>query len=134
MSNSKPEYYLFLDTSAPEATVMLCELNSGKLDFKDRVNWFAGRYLSKTLSHQVTYLIRNNKLLFKDLSGVSVFPGPGSFTGLRIGVSFANALAFGLKIPTYEATQNGQIDLLSPLEIVVPNYGAEPKITTPKLK
>lgn len=36
---------------------------------------------------------------WKDLSGIEVETGPGSFTGLRVGVSVANALGFALGIP-----------------------------------
>ena len=36
---------------------------------------------------------------FKDLKEVEVEIGPGSFTGLRVGVSVANALGYSLNIP-----------------------------------
>ncbi len=36
---------------------------------------------------------------FKDLSAVSISSGPGSFTGLRIGLSTAKGICFGLQIP-----------------------------------
>ncbi len=39
------------------------------------------------------------KMTFKDLNGIEVETGPGSFTGLRVGVSVANALGFSLGIP-----------------------------------
>lgn len=38
-------------------------------------------------------------LTFKDLSAVAISKGPGSYTGLRIGVSTAKGLCFGLDIP-----------------------------------
>jgi tRNA threonylcarbamoyladenosine biosynthesis protein TsaB len=38
-------------------------------------------------------------LKFKDLAKIQVKTGPGSFTGLRVGVSTANALGFSLGIP-----------------------------------
>ncbi|HET9946566.1 MAG TPA: tRNA (adenosine(37)-N6)-threonylcarbamoyltransferase complex dimerization subunit type 1 TsaB [Patescibacteria group bacterium] len=34
-----------------------------------------------------------------DLTEIQVGEGPGSFTGVRVGLSVANALAFGLEIP-----------------------------------
>ncbi len=36
---------------------------------------------------------------WEDLEGIEVEKGPGSFTGLRVGVSVANALGFALGIP-----------------------------------
>jgi len=35
----------------------------------------------------------------KDISGIFVVEGPGSFTGLRVGVNFAKTLAYGNRIP-----------------------------------
>lgn len=37
--------------------------------------------------------------LFAKLGGIEVETGPGSFTGLRVGVSVANTLGFSLGIP-----------------------------------
>jgi tRNA threonylcarbamoyladenosine biosynthesis protein TsaB len=36
----------------------------------------------------------------EDLSEIQINPGPGSFTGLRVGLAIANAMSFVLKIPT----------------------------------
>ena len=44
-------------------------------------------------------LLKKNDLTLKDLDGIDVFEGPGSFTGLRVGISIANALGFLLQIP-----------------------------------
>ena len=44
-------------------------------------------------------LLKQHKLTLKDLTKIEVNPGPGSFTGLRVGVSVANALGALLKIP-----------------------------------
>ena len=44
-------------------------------------------------------LLQKNKLKIEDLEKVEVNKGPGSFTGLRVGVAIANALSFLLKIP-----------------------------------
>lgn len=53
-----------------------------------------------------------------DITQIEVNPGPGSFTGTRVGVAIANALGFSLKLPV-----NGQTP---PIEVV---YSQEPSIT-----
>jgi hypothetical protein len=74
-----------------------------------------------------------------ELSGLIVFTGPGSFTGLRIGVTTLNAIAYAEDISVVgvggenwlekgvKRLQNGEND-----KIVTPNYGAEPNISKPK--
>lgn len=44
-------------------------------------------------------IIKEAGINFKDLSAIAVSQGPGSYTGLRIGVSAAKGLCFALDIP-----------------------------------
>ncbi|MCD4731841.1 MAG: tRNA (adenosine(37)-N6)-threonylcarbamoyltransferase complex dimerization subunit type 1 TsaB [Bacteroidales bacterium] len=44
-------------------------------------------------------LMKENQISFKDLDVVAVSKGPGSYTGLRIGVSTAKGLCYALDIP-----------------------------------
>ena len=44
-------------------------------------------------------LLHKNNSKIEDIGKVEVNKGPGSFTGLRVGVAIANALSFLLKIP-----------------------------------
>ncbi len=43
-------------------------------------------------------ILKINNLKLKDINEIKVNTGPGSFTGLRVGISIANALGFFLKI------------------------------------
>lgn len=44
-------------------------------------------------------ILRENEVQAKDLSAIAVSKGPGSYTGLRIGVSAAKGLCFALDLP-----------------------------------
>ena len=119
---------LYLDTSELTAhlAVYVDEIK------KSEERWEAGRELSATLSKKFNGILKNSNLKTSDLTSICVFVGPGSFTGLRIGLSFANGLAYALSIPIYETKVKDLIDLSEPREIAVPFYGAEPKITKSK--
>lgn len=47
----------------------------------------------------VELLLEKHNLTLTDLTEIEVTDGPGSFTGLRVGVTIANTLAYLLKIP-----------------------------------
>src|SRR6476620_4220596 len=44
-------------------------------------------------------LLEKNNCQFSDLSAVAISMGPGSYTGLRIGVSTAKGLCYALDVP-----------------------------------
>lgn len=47
----------------------------------------------------IVEILRRNTLNLKDINKIEVQTGPGSFTGLRVGVTIANALSYALQIP-----------------------------------
>lgn len=57
-------------------------------------------------------LLKKHGLQIKDVTQIEVNLGPGSFTGVRVGVSVANALGFSLKIPVNSKKVG---DLVEPL-------------------
>ena len=101
--------------------------------------WQAHRQLAETIHKKINNLLKQHNKKWSDIQGVVVYKGPGSFTGLRIGLSVANALAVSLNIPISGYTgegwraagtkslQAGQND-----QLVIPEYGAEVHTTTPR--
>ena len=54
---------------------------------------------SRTLMPMVAAMLKTAELVLADCDAVAVANGPGSFTGIRIGVSAAKGLAFSIEKP-----------------------------------
>lgn len=125
---------LLLDTSTPTCKLSLVRGNETK-DY----SWEANRDLAKGILRFLQDKLKENGSRFEDIEGIGVFEGPGSFTGLRIGMSVLNTLADSLKVPIVAARgENWQEQVLSMLQkgedqkIVLPFYGSDPHITKQK--
>ena len=68
------------------------------------------RMQTTRLAPMVDNLLSRNHIGVKDCSAVAVSSGPGSYTGLRVGVSLAKGLCFGAGIPLIGV---GTLDLLA---------------------
>ncbi|MFC1861386.1 tRNA (adenosine(37)-N6)-threonylcarbamoyltransferase complex dimerization subunit type 1 TsaB [Chloroflexota bacterium] len=86
---------LAIDTSNDTAGIALVE--DSKL--LAELTWRCGQNHSVELLPRLSQLLEQAKLDLKSLKGVIVARGPGSFNGLRVGVSTAKGLAFSLGIP-----------------------------------
>lgn len=86
---------LAIDTASSVSSVAVA--SEGKL--RSEVTVEAGRTHSETLLSHIEGALAFAGVGRSALIGVAVSIGPGSFTGLRIGLSTAKALAYGLGIP-----------------------------------
>ena len=87
---------LKIDTSNNKLITVQLE-NNGKL--LEEISSDSKILKSQAVLPLIDKLLKNNHLELSDLEEITVFEGPGSFTGLRVGVSIANALGFLLQIP-----------------------------------
>ena len=101
--------------------------------------WESGRQLANDLLAHIERLLTGHGTGFKDLTGLIVFAGPGSFTSLRIGLTVANTIAYANTRPIVSGSgddwiKDGFTKLKSakPGDFVMPEYGAEATITQPK--
>lgn len=126
---------LTIRTDKPEAELGLFD-DDKQLAYE---NWQAHRQLAETIHSKIDELLQSKGLELKQVQAIVAYKGPGSFTGLRIGLSVANALAYSLHIPIVAAEseqwikrgitklQNGQDEA-----VAMPEYGAAAHITLPK--
>ena len=63
------------------------------------LTWRCGKNHSTELLPQLTHLLNLNKANLQSTTAIVVARGPGSFNGLRVGISTAKGLAFSLGIP-----------------------------------
>ncbi len=88
-------YILAIDSATPVAGVAL--LNDKKLIREDFVNF--KKTHSETLMPMVDQILRDCEIEMKDLAAIAVTIGPGSFTGLRIGLAAAKGLSLARPNP-----------------------------------
>lgn len=86
---------LAVDTSATAASVAVAEEN--KLIGEFSINTALTH--SQTLMPMVDELLKNTGLSVNDIDAVAVNAGPGSFTGVRIGVAAVKGIAFPKNLP-----------------------------------
>ena len=84
---------LFIDTHAELITVAL--KNKDKLYVKTKESEYSHSIYTMPMIEE---LFKENNLKVKDLNKIIVVNGPGSFTGIRIGLSIAKTMAYALKI------------------------------------
>ncbi|HRN96853.1 MAG TPA: tRNA (adenosine(37)-N6)-threonylcarbamoyltransferase complex dimerization subunit type 1 TsaB [Candidatus Saccharibacteria bacterium] len=125
---------LLLDTSTP-----ICKFTLVEGDNNSSEEWQADRRLARDLLKQLIAFLDTNNCKISDLTGLGVFMGPGSFTGLRIGLTVLNTIADSENIPIVGGKGEAwEEEVLAKLragqddKIVLPFYGAGARITSPK--
>lgn len=114
----------------------------GLFDSDKKLNytsWEAHRELSATIHKKIEELLASRNFSWKDIQAIAYYEGPGSFTGLRIGASVANALGASLDIPIAQASgKNWANDAAKQLQknpsnrLVIPKYGGSVHTTRPR--
>jgi len=90
-------YQLLLDSSNKFLSVGLSK--DGKVF--DKICYEAWQRQSEMMVTEVDNILKRNKLTKNDLDAVVVGIGPGSYTGVRIGVTIAKTIAYALHIKLY---------------------------------
>jgi tRNA threonylcarbamoyladenosine biosynthesis protein TsaB len=125
---------ILLDTSGP-----ICKMSFIYDETRKDVEWQSGRDLAKGLLAYINDRLNECDKTWNDISAIGVFEGPGSFTGLRIGLTVMNTIANAQQIPIVGGRgDDWQSHVIQKLQsgfdekIILPFYGSDAKITTPK--
>jgi len=86
---------LFIDSTNNKKTIVRLIIE-GKIYSKEEI--VEPRSPQKVLP-LINLLLQEQKIAIKDITHITVAEGPGSFTGVRVGVAIGNACAFALGIP-----------------------------------
>ena len=101
-------YKLFFNTGDQNKVLVKLFKDKKLIREKSKVRKFS----SQVLIPLIEEILRENKITPKEISEIELNPGPGSYTGLKVGASVANAFGWFLKIPV-----NGQTN-----KIIQPVY------------
>lgn len=122
---------VLLDTSTPT-----CYLTLVDGDEATDYEWLAERTLAHGLLQFLVEKVALHGKTLHDISAIGVMKGPGSFTGLRIGLTVMNTLAHDRNIPIVGVSGEGwQQAALARLsggnndQLVMPEYGANAHVT-----
>ncbi|WP_397571016.1 tRNA (adenosine(37)-N6)-threonylcarbamoyltransferase complex dimerization subunit type 1 TsaB [Schlesneria sp. T3-172] len=111
---------LGIETSGVDGSVALTR--DGELLGERRLNQ-AGRKHAQGLIFEIGEVLREQGLAPRDLQLVAVSRGPGSFTGLRVGMVCAKTIAYAtgcrfIAVDTFAAIASGTPDHASPLHVI----------------
>lgn len=91
----KPNYYLALETAIGGGSVALFE----NAHLIDQLIGSSGQSRAEDLLPNIRGFLRHNDLTVSSVKEIVVGAGPGSFTGIRIGIATAAGLSASLGIP-----------------------------------
>ena len=86
---------LLIDTSSNKIIRIGIRINGKEYIMKRKI----GKHKAQVVLPMIDKLLKEQRISLKDLKAVEVNAGPGSFTGIRVGMAIANAFSFALKIP-----------------------------------
>lgn len=89
-------YTLFLDTHSSNVNVSL--IKEQKVITKEKETFQSH---SLFLLPMIKEILEEEKITIRDIEKIIVVNGPGSFTGIRIGLSVVKTMGYALNIPVY---------------------------------
>jgi|SRR5581483_7008704 len=126
---------LTIRTEKPEAKLAIYQGNKKLAEKK----WQAHGTLAETINAELDKMLNMLSISLNDIEGIICYQGPGSFTGLRIGMSVGNTLSYAQKIPIVATREDDWIKAGTKLleagknqNIIQPYYDRPAAVTLPK--
>lgn len=96
-------FFLAVETSQERVSLAIGDVQSRKiLAFKEWPSDVSAKAShSESLHQYTTEALQDAKINLKNLSLLIIDTGPGSFTGVRVGINFIRSLAYALQIPVH---------------------------------
>lgn len=86
---------LLIDTSSNQLIKVGLRIDNKEYISSQKI----GKKKAQVVLPMIQKILEKGNLKLGDLTGIEVNNGPGSFTGVRVGITIANVLSFVLKIP-----------------------------------
>lgn len=102
-------YFLCVETSSKLGSLALAKQEGSTLSLIEHKEWMRSKDVKnkKVFSHaelittEFQSLLENNNVSLPEIEALVITHGPGSFTGLRVGLNFVKSLAYSLNIPIH---------------------------------
>lgn len=102
------EITIHIDTSSNKEVIVGLNVD-GKEDIRKQI---PDHRKGQVVLPMIENLLEGHNIDVKDITAIEVNPGPGSFTGLRVGITIANTLGFLLKVPVNGKKVGEQIEAI----------------------
>lgn len=93
---NKNSVKLYIDTVDSQLTVVEISRVGFKHKYEEKTNPTSK---SQNVLPLIETALKTERLAWVDVTAIEINPGPGSFTGVRVGVAVANALGWALGVP-----------------------------------
>jgi tRNA threonylcarbamoyl adenosine modification protein YeaZ len=105
MKSDKSQSIILLDTSDKRCDFALSKINDSEISSIKTHSFLPKIGLTEELDFELRTFLEKENQKFSEIKYLVCSTGPGSFTGLRTGISFSQGIAFGLRIPIFYMTR-----------------------------
>jgi tRNA threonylcarbamoyladenosine biosynthesis protein TsaB len=111
---------LAVDSSTLTLSLALVERGGGLAPLVEAQTFGPPRKQSELLPGVIQQLLARHRVVLAQLDGIVVGLGPGSFTGLRIGLATVKALAYAARLPVAGASSLAAVSMEGPQGVLRP--------------